>query len=303
MGNPFRVCVVGGSNMDLVATSFAAVRDCDSNPGKLTLNPGGVGRNIAENLQHLGVETHLITVFGDDPFGEQIRASCRSSGMDLAGSAVYPGIRSGTYLCLNEPDGSLYAAVSDMDACDAVTPAFLAERQAILDRADLVVAEANLPEESLRWLAEHCKAPLAMDPVSVPKSSRLISVLPRLTLIKPNLSEARALTGCEGPQEAAEALHRLGIPCVLVSLGANGIWYCGAEGEACQPCIPASVINTNGCGDACFAACIRAYLEGMDLCAIARMGQAAASLSAEYAGTVSPHLNWSGVLARAAEAI
>ena len=44
------VYVIGAVNMDLSGTPSGELRMGDSNPGKITLSPGGVGRNIAQNL-------------------------------------------------------------------------------------------------------------------------------------------------------------------------------------------------------------------------------------------------------------
>ena len=41
------VVVIGAVNMDLSGTPAAALRSGDSNPGRVTLSAGGVGRNIA----------------------------------------------------------------------------------------------------------------------------------------------------------------------------------------------------------------------------------------------------------------
>ena len=57
---PYAV-VCGGVNIDIGAHSFAPLRAKDSNPGKVELSLGGVGRNIAHNMRLLGVPTYLLT--------------------------------------------------------------------------------------------------------------------------------------------------------------------------------------------------------------------------------------------------
>ena len=49
---PYAV-VCGGVNIDIGAHSFAPLRAKDSNPGKVELSLGGVGRNIAHNMAWL----------------------------------------------------------------------------------------------------------------------------------------------------------------------------------------------------------------------------------------------------------
>src|SRR5690554_1242277 len=44
------VLVVGGANVDVKARSGAAAVTGTSNPGTASMRPGGVGRNVAENL-------------------------------------------------------------------------------------------------------------------------------------------------------------------------------------------------------------------------------------------------------------
>jgi pseudouridine kinase len=69
------VCVLGGSNMDIVGFPHKNLVLHDSNPGKVKISLGGVGRNIAENLVHLGVSTKLISAIGDDLYGKKILKS------------------------------------------------------------------------------------------------------------------------------------------------------------------------------------------------------------------------------------
>lgn len=52
--------------MDITATSGNAFRIGDSNPGKVNVSWGGVGRNIAHNLVLLGDDVELMTIFGGD---------------------------------------------------------------------------------------------------------------------------------------------------------------------------------------------------------------------------------------------
>ena len=44
-------------------------------------------------------------------------------------------------------------AVSDMEVCKKITPAYLAANLGVLNNAQAVVADTNIPEESLQYLA------------------------------------------------------------------------------------------------------------------------------------------------------
>ena len=64
------VFVIGAVNMDISGTPAAELRTGDSNPGRVTLSPGGVGRNIAENLRLLGRKVDLVATGSVKPFAQ-----------------------------------------------------------------------------------------------------------------------------------------------------------------------------------------------------------------------------------------
>lgn len=299
MRQPLRICVVGGLNVDISGTPFRRLRPVDSNPGRVHLSLGGVGRNLAESLSLLGCEVSLITVLGDDAFTPWIQADCAARGIRLDQAQVAPDAANGYYLCLNEADGDLHAAVADMEICARITPGFLSERLAYLERADALVLDANLPEETLAWAVSHVHVPCFADPVSAAKAPRLRGALGGLALLKPNLPEGRALTGRQEPAEVAQSLLDAGVARVMITLGAKGVWFADAHAAGCQPALPAEIRSTNGCGDAFLSACVVATLSGYDIAQTALLGQAAAAICAESAAAVNEALTWAAVEARA----
>lgn len=68
-----KVVVVGGTNTDLAGESFSPIVGGDSNIGKVTFSPGGVGHNIALNLSLMGEDVTFITALGGDVFGSVLR--------------------------------------------------------------------------------------------------------------------------------------------------------------------------------------------------------------------------------------
>jgi len=90
--------VLGGANMDLIADTSGAIQAGDSTPGAIACSPGGVGRNVAENLARLGVPTALITVVSDDAFGRAVLDDAARCGIHTSGCLVVAGGRSPTEL-------------------------------------------------------------------------------------------------------------------------------------------------------------------------------------------------------------
>ena len=58
------VTVVGGMNMDIGGWPSEELVAQDSNPGRVRMSPGGVGRNIAHNMSLMGLDVRLLTAFG-----------------------------------------------------------------------------------------------------------------------------------------------------------------------------------------------------------------------------------------------
>ncbi|HAE21407.1 MAG TPA: hypothetical protein DCG47_03655, partial [Spirochaetaceae bacterium] len=121
-----RIAVYGAANVDIQGHSAAPFKPGDSNPGFSSSSPGGVGRNIAENLARWGSTVELVTVFGDDELSPFLQASCRDVGISIASSLFLHDSVSPRYLCLLDADGGLIGAVAAMDALERFGPDELA---------------------------------------------------------------------------------------------------------------------------------------------------------------------------------
>ena len=114
--------VVGGVNIDIGGRSYGPLVARDSNPGRVQMSLGGVGRNIAHNMSLLGLDVRMVTAFGDDLYAQKIAASCGELGIDISQSPVIPEGHTSTYLFINDEKGDMLLAVSDMDIYRHLTP-------------------------------------------------------------------------------------------------------------------------------------------------------------------------------------
>ncbi len=285
-----RVTVVGGANTDICGRPAQALVRHDSAPGQVSVRHGGVGRNIACDLARLGLRTRFVTALGDDGFGASVAEGCRSCGVDMSLTRIVPGARSPVYLYLSDEKGEMDAAVSDMEVMAALTPAYLRAHLSELDESDAVVLDGNLPEETIAFLCEKLRAPIVADPVSTAKATRFASVLGRLAAIKPNLLEARALTGKQNPEDCADALLRSGVGSVFLSLGAKGLLAASGEERVLLPCERTELVSATGAGDAATAAIVWATVRGLGLAAAARAAVMAGAIAAASEEASPPQL-------------
>ena len=282
--------VIGGANMDICGSPRGILIAEDSNPGVVSVKPGGVGRNIAHNLCLLGLEVSLVTALGGDMFSAGLIDSCRALGMDMSMTRCLPERRGSTYLYITDETGDMRLAVSDMDVTTCITPEWLSGHIARINRAEAVVIDANLSAGCIEYLAANCTAPMYADPVSTVKAMKLKRILPRLRAIKPNAIEAAALTGEQEPERAARALLQAGVEQVFISLGPEGILAAQGESLIRLPCENRPVVNTTGAGDAATAAIVWAGVHGLDLASAAAAALRAGAITAACPDTNSPDL-------------
>ncbi len=294
------VVVTGGIALDLKARADSALVRGSSNRGTLTRCPGGVARNVAENLARLGTPVHLVGAVGDDPLGVELVETTRAAGVTV----IPVGQRelTGTYTAMLDDSGELVAGVADFAACDALSPNDLAVMLPLVAGASLLVADANLPVSFLHNLvvrARDAQVPVVLDPVSVPKAGRVSAVLdPRhpVLLVSPNRDELAALTGHSvgSRSEIVSAARR------LCALGAEYAWVrLGADGSLLVPraddpvplgAYRVKVLDVTGGGDAMLAGLCHRWLAGDSFADAAAYGQAVAALTVASEETVRSDL-------------
>lgn len=283
--------VIGGVNMDIWGRPAKELVSRDSAPGFVTLTPGGVGRNIAHNLCLLGVDVSLCAALGDDANGAVLKARCEELGMDMSLSPVIPGMNSSTYLYITDGEGDMALAINEMDICQKINPEYLASILPELENYSALVLDANLGEEAIAFICDSCSLPLYADPVSTVKAGKFLPHLGRIRCFKPNLLEARTLSGEDEPMKAAKALVNMGVERVFISLGGDGMVAASKDEYIHLPAIPTTIVNANGAGDSAMAAIIWADMQGMSLVDCARAAQLAGSITCQSEKSNSPELS------------
>ena len=290
------VVCIGGANMDIKCRIAGRTVIGSSNPGTTVLSPGGVARNIAHNLALLGVRTALVSAVGNDAFGAQLRAVTTAAGVD-ARAVLRSAGATGSYCAMLDAKGELIVAVAAMSLVEQLTPRRLAVQRVRLASADLIVADSNLPMNTLDWLmgfAAERRLRLAIETVSVRKGGRLKRLLEGgrpLYALFCNRAEAMALTGRTTLPAAARRLHERGVRNIAIGLGRCGMFVSDGERHRTVPGFPAAIVDVTGAGDAAVAGTLYGLLRGDDLATAARYGQAAAALTLACDQSVNPALS------------
>jgi pseudouridine kinase len=287
------VCI-GGLNIDRKLRLLARSLHASSNPCEAHETPGGVVRNVAENLARLGLPVALVAAVGDDAGGRMLLEQAASVGMDTRAVIRLRRHVSDSYTAVLAPDGSLELGLAAMPLVESLNPWALQASKALRATAALVVADGNLPTDAWPLLLGEARAsgvPLVCVAVSEAKMERLPESLMGLHLLILNAGELATVAA--DPNEAFEALHARGVARVLVSKGAEGLLLSEPERAPRHwPAPDVPVVDVTGAGDALSAGVCAALLRDPgDFDAAARLGLDLAALTLQTEDSVHPDLN------------
>lgn len=296
------VVCIGGSNVDRKLRGLEPLLMGNSNPASLSESPGGVARNVAENLARLGLPVQLLTALGDDAAGRFLRSHAAALGVDCSASLIATDAPTGSYTAVLSPEGELVLGLAQMDLCERLTPDYLRQCAAQRAQASLTLVDLNLPAESLVFLlaqaANETAAPLVAVAVSAPKMARLPQALQGLSLLILNHDELAAATGLALNEEADlqrahQALAARGLGRLIVTQGSERLYF-GHAGEALKSLKPTAtrVVEVSGAGDAFAAGVCAALLQDAgDLASACKLGLRLARLTLQSEHSVSPELS------------
>ena len=249
------ILVIGGANIDIEGYPVGKFQMRDSNPGVVKRSFGGVGRNIAENLAMLDMDTKLISLVGDDSSGRDLLDYCKRRGIDVSNVEIVEGKSTSTYLSILGMDMDMEVAISHMDIMDGMDEKLILKKQNLIRGAELCVVDTNLPKRIIDYLLNNFDVPFVVDTVSLEKSRKIEGLYHRIDVLKPNLIEAEFISGIEIRDEkdvvaAGEKIQELGIKNIFISLGKDGVYYRGQEDSGFIRPPKTEVVGSTGAGDA-----------------------------------------------------
>ena len=299
------ITVVGGINIDIEGSPFEKLKYQDSNPGKVHMAFGGVGRNITENIARLGGNVAMLSVIGDDQMGLAAKAELESLGVDTSCIQVLEGENTAMYLSILDDRKDMELALCDMDIIEAITPEVLKSHEEFLRSSKMVALDGNLSESLMEFATDMLAGvPLFYDPVSAAKAVKAKRFIGRFHSIKPNIMEAEILTGMtindeEDVRKAGQWFIDQGVKRVFITLNKDGVYYRDRQGEGfIRPKEGLEVVSATGAGDSFSATIMLGFVNGMTTEETARMGMAAASIAMESARAVNKNMNMEELLRR-----
>jgi sugar/nucleoside kinase (ribokinase family) len=254
-------------------------------PASISTRGGGAAANVAAHLARLGTTVELAGCVGDDPPAAGLAAELAVAGVRLRLRTV-PGVPTATVVSLVETGGqrsfladrgaNLELTAGDVPAPGAGGHLYISG-YTLLDPRPRTAGLQALRDA----VAAGCTVsidPASTGPLAAYGVDRWLADTAGATLLLPNAEDARLLTGCGDPADAARALAAR-YPVVAVKLGPDGALWASGDVLVHRPAHPTTVLDTTGAGDAFAAGLLSVWLRGpeVDPAAALDAGQALAA--------------------------
>jgi ribokinase len=285
------IVVVGSINADLVATVEHIPLAGETISGSsFQIHPGGKGANQAVAVARLGYPVKMIGRLGTDVYGQQLRSHLQTAGVDT-GRVLSTEGSSGTALIIVSSAGeNCIVVIPGTNAL--VSPADIDSNIEIIREAGIVLAQLEIPIETVSRLAEICShegVPLMLDPA--PAVSLPANLLQRATWFTPNETEAAfflqklsATADQTDPSQSAQALRNAGIQGLVLKLGSRGVFVASDEVHEFVSSYPVRAVDTTAAGDTFNGAFATGLMMGKTIVDSAQFAAAAAAISVTRAG-------------------
>ncbi len=292
-----KVVIIGASNIDIKGKSRSKTFSKTKNPGKVEFSPGGVGRNIAENLARLGVHSTLLSVVGNEGFSDLLINSTQKAGVDVSKIKKCEE-NSGIFLAIINSRGELDASISDMGIMSEITPEYIRENIDIIKESDYMIVDADIPDQTLLELLSISKKysiPICVEPVSPSRAHSIQNYMNGVTLTTPNKEELeslvnRQITDEKDIRDASEELLKMGVENLIITLGSEGAYCASKTFKGFIPSVRTMVINSVGAGDALVAGTIAGLMDGKSFEESVKLGIACATITITDEKAVSDKL-------------
>lgn len=251
-----RIAVVGSANVDLTTFSDRFPKAGETIFGQhFDLGWGGKGANQAVAARLCGADVSMVARVGDDLFGPATIANFQAQGIESSQVRIVPGTSSGVAPIFVESNGQNRIIVLK-GANDRLLPADVDAAQALLEAADCIVLQFEIPLETVFYTVRFARQRGIRCIVNpAPAQSFDLSALAGVDYFVPNETEAEAISGMpvrsiDDATACARYIVAQGLQRVIITLGEKGALLASADGVTHVPPYRVATKDTTGAGDA-----------------------------------------------------
>ncbi|WP_022968397.1 ribokinase [Arenimonas oryziterrae] len=291
------VVVVGSFNLDHVWSTSRFPVPGETRLGSFTCGPGGKGFNQAIASVRQGAPTHFIAAIGSDAIGDGAAALATTEGLQAHWQRC-PTQATGTAAIVLDGQGQNLIVVGP-GANAALSVEHVQAQAAVLRGARVLLTQHEVDPLATRCAHALARAAgvLVIHNPAPPVDATAQPALDGIDLITPNETEFAQLLRDHAGHDIAAAylvqqeepiLHRLcrdlGVPTVIVTLGADGVFVSQANGYTRIAAEAVNVRDTTGAGDAFNGALAAALAGGQPLLDAVAQANRVAGLKVERHG-------------------
>jgi ribokinase len=291
LAGPKPVVVVGSINTDLVSVAERIPHVGETVLGSdFRIHPGGKGANQAVAVARLGYPVRMIGRVGTDSFGREASLHLEKTGVDTECVRTSEGASGIAVICVSARGEN--SIIVTPGANWDVSPHDLEDHLPVIRDAGIVLAQLEIPIESIEYLAQICARediPFVLDPAPACKLPQ--GIFKHIAWFTPNQTEAMFFTqgtgnaGVFDAQSVAKELLQCGIDGVVLKLGEDGALVVCPDGTlAALPAFKVKAVDTTAAGDAFNGGFAVGLMKGMHPVESARFAAAVASISVTRPG-------------------
>jgi len=238
--------------------------------------PGGAPANVAVALARLGTWVAFVGKVGGDAFGQSLRATLATEGVDVRALVEAPAARTALAFVGSDGHGGREFVFYHQGMADTLLRPEEVDRALIANASIFHFGSVTLAAEPSRtataaaagWAREHgCL--VSFDPNvrlevwDAPGHARdlMLEMLRVVDVVKVSSDELVFLTGTSDPAAACRTLRDHGPSLAIVTLGGGGCYYQTLSSSGHVPGIPVASVDSLGAGDAFVAGLLACLAE------------------------------------------
>lgn len=292
------ITCVGSANIDYTFKLEEEMKLGTSNPINSSTSFGGVIRNVAENLARLDCKVSLMSVVGDDAYGENLIQSSKKL-MEIFAVDKLKDKTTGGYYSIINPKGNMDVGYADMSINSSMDRSWVLEHKRHLNLSSWIIADLNISKEAVETLIEFSRnecIPLGIIGVSTPKMKNLPRDIKGVDIVICNKDESQTYfnTDIENVEDLCQMWLEKGVKKAVVTNGISGSYYGEKQLVKHQNAFVIDdnkIVDVTGAGDSFSSALIYGLITEHSFEDSVRIGTMSSSLTIQEPYAVNPKLS------------
>ena len=277
------ILIIGSINIDLVINTDILPKLGETVHGKNFMTSyGGKGANQAVAVAKLYGKADMIGAVGNDEFGKLLKTNLENQAIRTKGVKIADTNSGVAVITVCGGDNHI---ILDGGANDTVTPSWIDKNIDLIQNADIVIFQLEIPMETILYAAKKSKAcgcKVLLNPAPAAKLPE--ELLEYCDIIVPNEHEAAIITGYDDEETALKALWNNGKRSVIITLGNKGCLYNEGLTIKRQQAFPIKAIDSTAAGDSFIGGYCSAVAEGKSMDEAIRFATAVSAITVSRSG-------------------